>query len=213
MSEQHGKQAGQTAAQAQQARDQHKQRMQKYKQKVDQRVAEAQQEQGTIIVLTGNGKGKSTSGFGTVTRAVGHGMKAAVVQYVKGTWPCGERDLLQTHGVPFHVMGTGFTWETQDKDTDIKAAQVAWQQSQLWLADPTIDLLLLDEITYMLSYKYIDVHEVATALQSRPKQQTVIVTGRSCHRDIIEIADTVSEVRAVKHAFDSGIKARQGIDW
>lgn len=191
----------------------HKARMQEHKAKVDERVAQAQDEKGILIVITGNGKGKSTSGFGTVTRAVGHGQKAAVVQYVKGTWPCGERDLLQAHGVPFHVMGTGFTWETQDKETDIAAAKKAWEQSKVWLQDPTINLVLLDELTYMLSYKYLDVDEVVQTLQNRPVMQNVIVTGRACHRAVMDIADTVSEVKSVKHAFDAGIKAQVGIDW
>ena len=191
----------------------HKARMQEHKAKVDERVAQAQEERGILIVITGNGKGKSTSGFGTVARAIGHGLKAAVVQYVKGTWPCGERDLLQAQGVPFHVMGTGFTWETQDKETDMAAAKKAWQQSKAWLQDPEIDLVLLDEITYMLSYKYLDVDEVVAALQNRPKMQSVIVTGRACHRAVMDIADTVSEVKSIKHAFDSGIKAQVGIDW
>ena len=191
----------------------HKARMQEHKAKVDERVAQAQDEKGILIVITGNGKGKSTSGFGTVTRAVGHGQKAAVVQYVKGTWPCGERDLLQAHGVPFHVMGTGFTWETQDKETDIAAAKKAWEQSKVWLQDPTINLVLLDELTYMLSYKYLDVDEVVQTLQNRPVMQNVIVTGRACHRAVVDIADTVSEVKSVKHAFDAGIKAQVGIDW
>ena len=191
----------------------HKARMQEHKAKVDERVAQAQDEKGILIVITGNGKGKSTSGFGTVTRAVGHGQKAAVVQYVKGTWPCGERDLLQAHGVPFHVMGTGFTWETQDKETDIAAAKKAWEQSKVWLQDPTINLVLLDELTYMLSYKYLDVDEVVQTLQNRPEMQNVIVTGRACHRAVMDIADTVSEVKSVKHAFDAGIKAQVGIDW
>lgn len=193
--------------------DRHKQRMQQQKAKVDQRVAEAQQQQGILIVLTGNGKGKSTSAFGTVTRAVGHGLKCAVVQYVKGTWPCGERDLLQQHGVEFHVMGTGFTWETQDKDTDIAAATKAWQQSKVWLQDPSIDLVVLDELTYMLSYKYLPVDEVVHYLSERPPQQNVIITGRACHRKVMDIANTVSEVKPTKHAFDQGIKAQQGIDW
>ncbi|MDN4503076.1 cob(I)yrinic acid a,c-diamide adenosyltransferase [Alteromonadaceae bacterium BrNp21-10] len=191
----------------------HKARMQQQKAKVDERVANAQQEKGILIVLTGNGKGKSTSGFGTVTRAVGHGLKASVVQYVKGTWPCGERDLLEKLGVEFHVMGTGFTWETQDKTTDIAAAKKAWEFTKQCLQDPSIDLLLLDEITYMLSYKYLDVDEVVAALSARPTQQNVVITGRACHRSVIEIADTVSEVRPIKHAFDDGIKAQKGIDW
>lgn len=193
--------------------EKHKARMQEHKAKVDERVANAQEEKGILIVITGNGKGKSTSGFGTVTRAVGHGLKAAVVQYVKGSWPCGERDLLQAHGVPFHVMGTGFTWETQDKATDIAAAKKAWEQSKVWLQDPSVNLVLLDEITYMLTYKYLDVGEVVEALRNRPQGQNVVVTGRACHRAIIDIADTVSEVKSVKHAFDAGIKAQVGIDW
>lgn len=196
-----------------QDKSRHKARMQEHKAKVDERVAAAQDEKGILIVITGNGKGKSTSGFGTVTRAVGHGQKAAVVQYVKGTWPCGERDLLQAHGVPFHVMGTGFTWETQDKDTDIAAAKKAWEQSKAWLQDPSINVVLLDEITYMLTYKYLDVADVVEALENRPPMQNVIVTGRACHRAIVDIADTVSEVKSVKHAFDAGIKAQVGIDW
>lgn len=191
----------------------HKARMQAQKEKVDEKIALAQEEKGILIVITGNGKGKSTSGFGTVARAVGHGQKAVVVQYVKGTWPCGERDLLQAHGVPFHIMGTGFTWETQDKNTDITAAKKAWEQTKIWLQDPSINLVLLDEITYMLSYKYLDVNEVVEALQSRPKMQNVIITGRACHRAVTEIADTVSEVKPIKHAFNAGIKAQVGIDW
>ena len=191
----------------------HKARMQQQKAKVDERIAAATQDKGLLLVITGNGKGKSTSGFGTVVRAVGHGLTAAVVQYVKGGWECGERNLLEKNGVSFHVMGTGFTWETQDKETDIKAAQAAWQHSKTLLQDPKLNVVLLDEITYMLTYKYIDLDEVTTALLNRPKDQHVIITGRACHRTIMDMADTVSEVRPIKHAFDNGIQAQQGIDW
>ncbi|MGJ8680731.1 cob(I)yrinic acid a,c-diamide adenosyltransferase [Paraglaciecola sp.] len=191
----------------------HKARMKEQKANVDKRIAAAQEDKGLLLVITGNGKGKSTSGFGTVARAVGHGLTAAVVQYVKGTWDCGERNLLENNGVKFHVMGTGFTWETQDKEKDIKAAQSAWQHSKKLLSDPTINLVLLDEITYMVTYKYIDLDEVIEALSNRPKDQHVVITGRACHRAIIELADTVSEVRPIKHAFDNGIKAQKGIDW
>ena len=191
----------------------HKARMQDQKAKVDERIAAATQDKGLLLVITGNGKGKSTSGFGTVARAVGHGLTAAVVQYVKGGWACGERNLLENNGVTFHVMGTGFTWETQDKETDIKAAEAAWQHSKILLQDPSIDVVLLDEITYMLTYKYIDLDEVLEVLSSRPKDQHVVITGRACHLAIIEIADTVSEVRSIKHAFDNGIQAQKGIDW
>ncbi|WDE06542.1 cob(I)yrinic acid a,c-diamide adenosyltransferase [Thalassomonas viridans] len=192
---------------------QHKQRMQRTKEKVDAKIENAQQEKGLFIVITGNGKGKSTSGFGTVARAVGHGLNAAVVQYIKGSWACGERELLANAGVEFHVMGTGFTWNTQDKASDIAAANKVWQESKRLLNDPHIDLVLLDELTYMLTYKYLDLDEVIQAIENRPKMQHVIVTGRACHRALIDLADTVSEVRPVKHAFDAGVKAQKGIDW
>ncbi|MDP7592572.1 MAG: cob(I)yrinic acid a,c-diamide adenosyltransferase, partial [Litorilituus sp.] len=160
-----------------------------------------------------NGKGKSTSGFGTIARAVGHGLNTAVVQYIKGTWACGERTLLENTGVSFDVMATGFTWNTQDKAKDIAAAQKVWQRSKALLADNSIDVILLDEITYMIAYKYIDIEELIAALKCRPKHQHVIITGRGCHRSIIELADTVSEVQPIKHAFDNGVKAQKGIDW
>lgn len=192
---------------------QHKKRMQAVKEKVDQRIDDAQEERGLLIVITGNGKGKSTSGFGTVARAVGHGLNAAVVQYIKGTWACGERSLLEKAGVSFDVMATGFTWNTQDKEQDIAAAQKVWQRSKVLLQDDSVDVILLDELTYMVAYKYIDLDEVINALKNRPKDQNVIITGRGCHRAIIDLADTVSEVQSIKHAFDSGIKAQKGIDW
>tara|TARA_B110000208_G_scaffold28312_1_gene37001 strand:+ start:1217 stop:1837 length:621 start_codon:yes stop_codon:yes gene_type:complete len=191
----------------------HKERMQKTKERVDAEIESAQDERGLLIVITGNGKGKSTSGFGTIARAVGHGLKAAVVQYIKGSWACGERELLANAGVEFHVMNTGFTWNTQDKEKDIAAAQKVWQETKRLLTDDSVAVLLLDEITYMVSYKYIDLDEVISALKNRPAMQHVIITGRSCHRSLIELADTVSEVQSVKHAFDSGVKAQKGIDW
>jgi cob(I)alamin adenosyltransferase len=187
--------------------------MQKLKEKVDERIDSATDERGLLIVITGNGKGKSTSGFGTIARAVGHGLNAAVVQYIKGTWACGERNLLENAGVSFSVMGTGFTWNTQDKEKDIAAAQEVWKVSKDLLKNKDIDVVLLDEITYMLAYKYIDLEEVLTALKNRPVNQHVIITGRGCHREVIELADTVSEVQSIKHAFDNGIKAQKGIDW
>ncbi|MDW7547574.1 cob(I)yrinic acid a,c-diamide adenosyltransferase [Pseudoalteromonas peptidolytica] len=193
--------------------DKHQQRQQKVKQQVDEKIAAAQQEQGILQVITGNGKGKSTSGFGTVARCVGHGMNAAVVQFIKGTWECGERNLLEKVGVSFAVMKTGFTWETQNRETDTAAAQATWQQAKVWLQDESIDLVLLDEITYMLSYDYLDLDEVITVLENRPTMQSVIVTGRGAHRRLTELADTVSEVRNVKHAFDAGIKAQKGFDY
>ena len=191
----------------------HKARMQKLKAKVDSRIDGATDEKGLLIVITGNGKGKSTSGFGTVARAVGHGLNAAVAQFIKGTWACGERQLLENAGVEFSVMGTGFTWNTQDKEKDIAAAKAVWLKCQTLLKDPNIDLVLLDEMTYMLSYKYLDLDEVIETIKNRPKHQHVIITGRACHTAIIDLADTVSEVQSIKHAFDNGIKAQKGIDW
>ncbi|MEM0513853.1 cob(I)yrinic acid a,c-diamide adenosyltransferase [Pseudoalteromonas sp. YIC-827] len=192
---------------------QHQKRQQKVKAEVDKRIEQAQTEQGILQVITGNGKGKSTSGFGTVARCVGHGQKAAVVQFIKGLWECGERNLLEQVGVPFAVMKTGFTWETQNREADTQAAQATWQQAKQFLADESLDLVLLDELTYMLTYDYIDLDEVLETLANRPKMQSVIVTGRGAHRRLVELADTVSEVRNVKHAFDAGIKARAGFDY
>ena len=191
----------------------HKSRQQRLKTEVDKAVAAATAEKGVLLVITGNGKGKSTAGFGNVARAVGHGMTAAVVQFIKGGWDCGERNLLQQHGVQFAVMATGFTWDTQDKAADIAAAEQVWQQAERYLADPAIDMVLLDELTYMLSYHYLDLTRVEQALLNRPPQQHVVITGRACHRRVIELADTVSEVQVVKHAFDNGVKAQRGLDW
>jgi len=191
----------------------HQKRQQKLKEKVDERIAKATDDKGLLLVITGNGKGKSTSGFGMVTRSVGHGLKAAVCQFIKGTWDCGERNLLEKLDVPFYVMKTGFTWETQNKETDIEAAELVWTEAKRLLTDPTVNTILLDELTYMLSYKYLDLDEVLTALANRPEGQHVIVTGRAAHRNLIEMADTVSEVQSLKHAFEAGVKVQKGIDW
>lgn len=193
--------------------ERHRLRMQKLKAQVDARIAAAQDDKGLLLVLTGNGKGKSTSGFGMVARAVGHDLSAGVAQFIKGTWECGERNLLQKAGVVFHVMETGFTWDTQDRESDMAAAQSVWAEAKTLLQNPDIDVVMLDEITYMLTYQYLDLDDVLDTLVNRPVNQHVIVTGRACHRSLIDIADTVSEVNNTKHAFDNGIKAQKGIDW
>ncbi|HDT2075586.1 MULTISPECIES: cob(I)yrinic acid a,c-diamide adenosyltransferase [Enterobacter] len=193
--------------------DRHRQRQQKRKEQVDTRVAAATEKRGILIVFTGNGKGKSTAAFGTATRAVGHGKTVGVAQFIKGQWDNGEYNTLHPLGVEFHIMGTGFTWETQNRETDIEAATAVWQESKRMLADPSYDLVVLDELTYMLAYHYLDAQEVIAAVENRPVQQTVIVTGRGCHSQLLALADTVSEMRPVKHAFDSGIQAQEGIDW
>lgn len=191
----------------------HVTRQQKVKEKVDERIAAAIHEKGLLLIITGNGKGKSTAGFGVIARATGHGQTCAVAQYIKGTWDCGERKLLERNGVEFHVMETGFTWETQDKTSDTIAAQKVWQECKSILADESIDVILLDELTYMISYDYISLDEVVEALNNRPVHQSVIITGRGAHRTLTDMADTVSEIRSVKHAFDAGYKARKGVDW
>ncbi|GHD91859.1 cob(I)yrinic acid a,c-diamide adenosyltransferase [Pseudocitrobacter faecalis] len=193
--------------------ERYRERQQRVKDKVDARVAAAQEERGIVMVFTGNGKGKTTAAFGTATRAVGHGKKVGVIQFIKGTWPNGERNLLEPHGVEFQVMATGFTWNTQDRESDTAACMAVWQHAKRMLADASLDLVVLDELTYMVAYDYLPLEEVLSALRQRPTHQSVIITGRGCHRDITEMADTVSELRPVKHAFDAGIKAQIGIDY
>ena len=193
--------------------DRHQQRQQRLKEQVDARIAAATETRGILMVFTGNGKGKTTAAFGTALRACGHGKKVAAVQFIKGEWPNGERNLLAQHGVEFQVMATGFTWETQNRASDTAACQQVWQQARRMLQDTSLDLVILDEITYMVSMDYLDLDELIAALQQRPPQQSVIITGRGCHRTLLELADTVSEMRPVKHAFDAGIQAQQGIDW
>ncbi|HGP3928002.1 TPA: cob(I)yrinic acid a,c-diamide adenosyltransferase [Klebsiella pneumoniae] len=193
--------------------ERYRERQQRLKDRVDARVATAQDERGIVMVFTGNGKGKTTAAFGTATRAVGHGKKVGVIQFIKGTWPNGERNLLEPHGVEFQVMATGFTWNTQDRDSDTAACLAVWEHARRMLADDQLDLVLLDELTYMVAYDYLPLESVLSALRERPAHQSVIITGRGCHRDIIELADTVSELRPVKHAFDAGIKAQMGIDY
>lgn len=192
---------------------QHQKRQQRLKEKVDTRIEQAQREQGILMIFTGNGKGKTTAAMGTATRAVGHQKKVGVVQFIKGTWENGERILLEQFGVPFYVMETGFTWETQDKSADTTACLNTWQYALKLLNNPEYDLVILDEITYMISFNYLPLDEVISAISSRPAHQNVIITGRGCHRKLIELADTVTEMRPIKHAFDSGIKAQKGIDW
>ncbi|MBS0903621.1 cob(I)yrinic acid a,c-diamide adenosyltransferase [Pantoea dispersa] len=193
--------------------DRHQQRQQRLKEQVDARIAAATETRGILMVFTGNGKGKTTAAFGTALRACGHGKNVAAVQFIKGEWPNGERNLLAQHGVEFQVMATGFTWETQNRASDTAACQQVWQHARRMLQDASLDLVILDEITYMVSLDYLELDELIAALQQRPPQQSVIITGRGCHRTLLELADTVSEMRPVKHAFDAGIQAQQGIDW
>ena len=198
---------------AERSDDKYKQRMQRKKEHIDKKIAEATEERGIVILITGNGKGKSTSGFGTVLRCVGHGLKAGVAQYIKGKWDCGERNALEKLGVPFHVMATGFTWDTQNKELDTQAAQTVWAETKKMLADPELTLVLLDEITYIARYGYVDTQEIIEAIQKRPDMQSVVITGRGCPKELADIADTISEIQDERHAYRAGVKAQKGIDW
>ncbi len=193
----------------------HKAAMQKQKTKVDARIAEAQQERGIALLLTGNGKGKSSSAFGMVMRALGYGQKVGVVQFIKGEQLSGEEIYVRDHcpQVTFYQMGTGFTWNTQDRSGDIAAAERTWAEAEAMLKDPAHQLVVLDELTYMIAYKYLNEDKVLQAIKNRPSEQSVVVTGRGGGSALQELMDTVSEVKDVKHAFRSGIKARKGVDY
>jgi len=193
----------------------HKAAMEKQKDRVDASIAAADTERGVMIVLTGNGKGKSSSAFGMVMRALGYGHKVGVVQFIKGAQLSGEEIYLREHcpQVDFYQMGTGFTWNTQDRSGDIAAAERTWAEVARMLADPAFDLVVIDELTYMIGYKYLDEDTVLNALAERPESQSVVVTGRGGGHGLREIADTVAEVKDIKHAFKSGIKARKGVDY
>jgi cob(I)alamin adenosyltransferase len=189
--------------------------MQKQKENVDAHIAAADIEKGVLIVLTGNGKGKSSSAFGMVLRALGYDHKVGVVQFIKGAQLSGEELYLKNKlpEVSFYQMGTGFTWNTQDREADIAAAEKTWAVAEAMLKDESLDLVVLDELTYMIAYKYLDEDRILKALADRPVEQSVIVTGRGGGSKLQELADTVSEIKEIKHAYKSGIKARQGVDY
>ena len=194
--------------------ERHKKAMQRKKAHVDKRIAKATTEKNLLLVLTGNGKGKSSSAFGMLARSVGHGMKCAVVQFIKGQWDCGEHANFAEHPlVDFHVMNTGFTWETQDRSKDITAAEQTWVKAEEFLTDSSYELVILDELTYMLTYGYLEKSRILKAIKNRPKNQHAVVTGRNASKELISLADTVSEINNTKHAFDSGIKVQKGIDY
>lgn len=200
-----------------QSKQKHAERMQRKKVVVDAGIEKAQIERGIVILITGNGKGKSTSGFGTVYRALGHGHRCGVVQFIKGTQSSGEVSFLQQcsgkDSVQYHAMATGFTWNTQNWDADKAAAEEAWAHAKRLLQDDSVNLVLLDELTYMLKYRFLGADEVTAAIAERPSHQTVIITGRAAHPDLHELADTVSEIADRKHAFKAGIKAQAGVDF
>jgi cob(I)alamin adenosyltransferase len=193
----------------------HKAAMQKQKASVDASINAASTERGVAILLTGDGKGKSSSAFGMVMRALGYGQKVGVVQFIKGEQLSGEEIYLREHcpQVDFYQMGTGFTWDTQDRSGDIVAAIRTWAVARDMLRDPSFDLVVLDELTYMIAYDYLPEDEIIHAISERPATQSVVVTGRGGGAALQGVMDTVSEVREVKHAFRSGIMARKGVDY
>jgi len=198
------------------ARDErHRQRMQRKKAVVDEKIAVAQQERGVLLVLTGNGKGKSSSGFGMAARALGHGLRIGIVQFIKGAKSTGEENFFRRFPdeVRYHVMGAGFTWETQDRQDDMAKAQAAWAVAVELMRDPQVALVLLDELNIALKYGYLQLEQVIADIQARPAAQHVVVTGRGAPPALLEVADTVTEMGMVKHAFKAGIKAQKGIEF
>ena len=197
--------------------ERHAEKMRKIKAARDKMMESKTEKKGLIIVNTGAGKGKSSSGFGMILRCIGNDMQSAVVQFIKGSWMTGERKLLRemfSNQVQFVVSGEGFTWETQDKDRDIAAAQAGWAKAKSFILDPTIDFVLLDEINIALRYDYIDIDEVIDfLLNEKPYMTHVCLTGRNAKTELIEAADLVTEMEGIKHPFKDGIKAQKGIEF
>ena len=191
----------------------YKERMQRKKEFIDSRIEEANIDKGIIVLLTGNGKGKSSSAMGMICRALGYDMKVALVRFLKGEQQTGEDLFLDNNSnvVSAH-MESGFTWDTQDQELDKKRANETWKEAEKFLANPEIDLVVLDEITYMINYNYLDEKVILKVLSNRPKDQHVVITGRAASEGIIKAADTVSEVKDIKHAFRTNIRAQKGID-
>lgn len=192
----------------------HEQRMQTKKAVVDERIERATEERGVLILLRGNGKGKSSSAFGTLARALGHGQKGAVIQFIKGRRETGEYLFFRKHpAIDWHIMGQGFTWETKNREQDIEAAQAAWSVAKGLLQDPNYHILVFDEMSYMFKYGYLDPEPVVEALKNRPAHQNVIITGRTMATPLQDIADTISTVQDERHAFRAGVKAQAGIEF
>ncbi len=193
----------------------HRAKMAKRKAVQDAEVAGKQIEKGLLIVHTGPGKGKSTAAFGLLLRMIGHGRQTGVVQFIKGAWSTGERGVLERFAdlVTWHTMGEGFTWETQDRDRDVAAARRAWDKALELMHRPGMALVVLDELNIALRYDYLPEAEVVAGLMARPPGVHVVVTGRNARPALIEAADLVTEMTAVKHHFAAGVKAQQGIEF
>lgn len=195
--------------------ERHAVRMQRKKDVVDGKIAAAATERGVLLVNTGNGKGKSSAAFGVVARALGHGMRVAVVQFVKARKDTGEEAVLgRLPGIDWHVMGEGFTWETQDKTRDIAAARAGWEKAKELIRNPKIRMVLLDEINIALRYDYLEIGEVLAFLKAeKPALTHVVLTGRNAKEELIEAADLVTEMTLIKHPFRSGIKGQPGVEF
>ncbi len=193
--------------------ERHNLRMARKKEVIDAAIVASNKSKGLLLVLTGNGKGKSSSAFGMVARSLGHGMKVGVCQFIKARTDTGEEAFFSPHeNCDWHVLGDGFTWDTQDRSQDIATSEKGWEIAKAMLNDPSYDLVVLDELTYLLSYKYLDADDVLDDIQNKPVAQHVVVTGRAAIDELVEMADTVSEIEDVKHAYRDGIVAQKGID-
>jgi cob(I)alamin adenosyltransferase len=187
--------------------------MRRRKAVVDARIASAAVDRGVLLVLTGNGKGKSSSAFGMAARALGHRLRVGVVQFIKGRHSTGEELFFRRFPeVIYHVMGEGFTWETQDRERDVRAAQAAWAVAAALLRDAEVAMVVLDELNIALRYRHVPLADVITALRARPAHQHVVITGRGAPSGLVELADTVTDMRVVKHAFDAGVRAQRGVE-
>jgi cob(I)alamin adenosyltransferase len=194
--------------------ERHAARMQRKKEVIDRKVGAADTARGVFLIHTGNGKGKSSAAFGLVARALGHGMRVVVIQFVKSRSDTGEEAFFRAQpNVAWHVMGEGFTWETQDAAKDASAAQAAWNKAQEALADPSVGLVILDEFTYALKYRWLEIEPVLAVFRQRPAMQHLVVTGRAAPAELVAAADTVTDMTLVKHAFQAGVQAMPGIEW
>lgn len=193
----------------------HSEKMAKKKAARDKILATKTEERGLLIVHTGKGKGKTTAAMGLAVRCIGHGMKVGLVQFVKGVWETGERRVLEAFPelCVMKAMGEGFTWETQDRQRDIAAAGRAWAMAQEMIADPSFNMVILDELNIVLRYGYLAIDDILPVLQAKPRDLHIVVTGRNAHERLIEAADLVTEMTVIKHPFRSGVKAQPGIEF
>jgi cob(I)alamin adenosyltransferase len=193
--------------------ERHQNRMQRKKEVIDAAIERADRDQGLLLVLTGNGKGKSSSAFGMLARALGHGMSVGVAQFIKGRSDTGEEAFFNAQdNVVWHVLGEGFTWDTQNLEKDIETANKGWKVVQSMLKDESLDFVVLDELTYPLKFGWLDTAQVLADIAARPPMQHVVITGRAAPKAVLEAADTVSEITDVKHAYRDGVRAQKGVD-